>query len=227
MRTIVFFQKKPHTVVPVAPVALMEERRPSLYFEEPSLDEVRVQWFAIMLGDQILCSHAAAMKFSHGKKRAKQKQTSQDCRPISTSCLDSVVSDPLLHFTLWPDWLDANGARCMKEVVAYAMRTSPKMEQYMKDAYDTLLQTEDHLYMMAAIFFYISWLCSYDAQTKTVTARRDPPPNSFLQTYLKLDNTTLAEICSACYAFERGRDQMTSFPSFVHTLVTNHFKRVR
>lgn len=197
----------------------------ALYFEEPSADEVRVQWFAIMLGDQILCSAAAAQKFA--KRRAAKKEEGASSTSSSVSCLSKVTADPMLEFTLWPGWLDANGGACMREIVDYAKKTSPKMEQYMLDAYATLLQTEDHLYMMAAIFYYVSWMCTYDPQTSTITARKAPPPHSFLRTYLILDATTTKEVCAACYDFERGRNQMTSFPSFVHTLVTNHYKRVR
>ena len=201
---------------------------PSLYFEEPSVDEVRVQWFAIMLGDQILCSNAALQKFPIGKTRGpKAKESSKETRSASPSCLTDIgKKDPMLEFTLSPEWLDANGKACVREIVNYAKTTSPKMEQYMLDAYNTLLQTEDHLCMMAAIFFYASWLCTFDPQTSTITGCKAPPPDSFLSTYLVLDHDTKEEICSACYAFERGRNQMTSFPSFVHTLVTNHFKRV-
>lgn len=200
---------------------------PTLYFEEPNVDEVRVQWFAIMLGDQILCSNAAAQKFAPGKKRTpKAKEEGGGVRCASPSCLTDISKDSMLEFTLSPEWLNANGEACMKEIVDYAKKTSPKMEQYMLDAYNTLLETKDHLYMMAAIFFYASWMCTYDSQTSTITAYKSPPPRSFLTTYLVMDDATKEEVCSACYAFERGRNQMTSFPSFVHTLVTNHFKRV-
>lgn len=197
----------------------------ALYFEEPSADDVRVQWFAIMLGDQILCSAAAAQKFA--KKRTPKTGEGATPKSSSVSCLSEIKADPLLEFTLWPDWLNANGKAFMVEIVNYAKKTSPKMEQYMLDAYNTLLQTEDHLYMMAAIFYYVSWMFTYDPQTFTITARNAPPPDSFLRTYLTLDAATTKEVCAACYDFERGRNQMISFPSFVHTLVTNHFKRVR
>lgn len=199
----------------------------TLYFEEPSDNEVRVQWFAIMLGDQILCSSAAARKFPLPKKRAsKTKESGKQQRSESPSCLTNISRDPLLEFTLSPEWLDKNGRACMEEIVNYAKNASLKMEKYMVDAYNTLLKTEDHLYMMAAMFFYASWLCTFDPQTGTITQCIPAPPNSFLSTYLVLDETTKVEICSACYAFERGQNQMTSFSSFVHTLVTNHFKRV-
>lgn len=199
----------------------------TLYFEKPSDNEVRVQWFAIMLGDQILCSSAAAQKFPAPKKRAvKVKEPRAQQRSESPSCLTNIGKIPMLEFTLSPEWLNKNGRACMEEIVDYAKKTSPKMEEYMIDAYNTLLKTDDHLYMMAAMFFYASWLCTYDPQTATVTDSQSPPPNSFLSTYLVLDDITKVEICSACYAFERGRNQMTSFSSFVHTLVTNYFKRV-
>ena len=197
---------------------------PTLFFEEPDADEVRVQLFAIMLGDQILCS-TAAQKGSKPRKKTTETGTTQR-RPESPSCMDRAKRDTMLRFALWPDWLQQNGAECMKEIVDYAMKTSPKMEEYMKDSYKVLLETDDHLLMMAAIFFYIYWLCDYDSQTRQVLSRKQPPQNSFLHSKFVLDPKTVANLCDACYAFERGRDQMTSFPSFVHTFVTNHFKRV-
>lgn len=209
----------------------------TLYFEEPSPDEVRVQLFAIMLGDQILCTTAAQKGWKEKKKGHKPSQGSgsstqaappatQKILELAPSIMDKAKTDSLLSFALWPDWLNENGRAAMKEIVEYALETSPKMEKYMKDAYATLLQTNDHLFMMAAIFMYASWLCEYDAQTKCVVSHRKLKENSFLATKLLLDKDTITRLCGACYAFERGMDHMTAFSSFVAKFVTDHFKRV-
>lgn len=206
----------------------------TLYFEEPSPQEVRVQLFAIMLGDQILCTTAAQKGWKEKKKSQKQSQgvglqtsnATQVISELTPSIMGHAKADPLLSFALWPDWLNENGAAAMREIVDYAMQTSPKMEKYMKDAYTTLLQTKDHLFMMAAIFMYASWLCEYDAQTKCVVSHQTLKPDSFLATKLLLDEQTITHLCGACYAFERGMDHMTAFSSFVAKFVTNHFKRV-
>ena len=51
----------------------------TLYFEEPSADDVRVQWFAIMLGDQVLCSAAAEQKYA---KETSSKDRGERDSPI-------------------------------------------------------------------------------------------------------------------------------------------------
>ncbi|MBM93569.1 MAG: hypothetical protein CMF51_02310 [Legionellales bacterium] len=212
----------------------MESSSSMLYFEEPSPDEVRVQLFAIMLGDQILCT-TAAQKGWKAKKKAQKTQsgcgmpTSKakgEYSELTPSVMERAKEDPLLRFALWPDWLNEHGTAAMREIVEYAFETSPKMEKYMKDAYNTLLQTKDHLFMMAAIFMYASWLCDFDAQTNCVVSHKTLKENSFLATKLLLDKQTITQLCGACYAFERGMDHMTAFSSFVAKFITNHFKRV-
>ena len=206
----------------------------TLYFEEPSADEVRVQLFAIMLGDQILCTSAAQKGWKAKKKAVKPHQNSSvqssSVIPTNTDLTPSIMErasgDALLRFALWPQWLNEHGRDAMQEIVSYAFKTSPKMEKYMKVAYNTLLQTDDHLFMMAAIFMYASWMCEYDTQTKCIVSQKPLEKNSFLATKLVLDSQTMTHLCGACYAFERGKDHMTAFSSFVAIFVTNHFKRV-
>lgn len=200
---------------------------PKLFFEQPDAGQVRVQLFGIMLGNQILRNRAAAQKGgAKTKRKAPDGMEGQPPRQKSDSIMNKAKEDTLLRFALWPEWLNKNGKSSIREIVDFAMQTSPKMESFMIEAYNHLLETDDHLCMMAAIFFYIYWWCDFDHQTESLLSRKPSPPDSFLSTTLVLDEETVRNMCSACYAFERGQRKMTSFPSFVHTFVTMHFKRV-
>lgn len=114
----------------------------------------------------------------------------------------------------------------MKEIHDFAMARSPKMERYMKATYTALLNTTDHVNMMAAIFFYVSWHLECSEETGEIHMNaKNATQNSILNTF-KFDKETLNEIYDATYAFERGRNEMTTMKSFVHSLVTAHYKRV-
>lgn len=200
----------------------------SLRFEEPSAEEVRVQLYAIMLGEQLLCCSAAKKKVKRQKKQTKP-QAGVDERPPSPSCMDLCEGQPMLEWTLrqFQEWVRRDGKRSVGEIVSYAVSVSPKMEKYMHEAYNSLLQTRERNHLMASIFFYMSWFFYYDDKIHEITPLRPIPKESFLhEKFFNFDQATQLEICAACFAFERGRHSMTSFSSFVHTVVINHWMRV-
>lgn len=201
---------------------------PELFWRQPDPLEVRVQLFAIMLGDQLLASAAAQSKSSRHGRRASAKKTQTTPRPESPSCFTNIDHDPMLSLCLSPSQLNAHGTEYMKEIHAFVLACSPKMERYMKTTYEALLSTTDHAIMMAAIFFYVSWHFEYNEETGEIFKNEkvmNLPHGNLLET-LNFDIDTLNEIYDAAYAFERGRNEMTTMKSFVHSLVTNHYKRV-
>ena len=200
---------------------------PELFWRQPDPLEVRVQLFAIMLGDQRLASAAAQSKSSrHGRRGSAKKVQVTPSRPESPSCFWNADQDPILSLCLSPSTLSARGGAYMKEIHDFAMARSPKMERYMKATYTALLNTTDHVNMMAAIFFYVSWHLECSEETGEIHMNaKNATQNSILNTF-KFDKETLNEIYDATYAFERGRNEMTTMKSFVHSLVTAHYKRV-
>lgn len=201
---------------------------PELFWRQPDDLEVRVQLFAIMLGDQFLASAAAQSKSSRQGRRGSAKKTQTAPRPESPSCFNNIHHDPMLSLCLSPLRLNAHGTEYMREIYTFALACSPKMERYMKTTYETLLSTTDQAIMMAAIFFYVSWHFEYNEETGEISSNKkikNLPRGSLVET-LNFDMDTLNEIYDAAYAFERGRNEMTTMKSFVHSLVTNHYKRV-
>lgn len=202
---------------------------PELFWRQPDPLEVRVQLFAIMLGDQLLASASAQSKSSrHTRRGSAKKISSTPPRPESPSCFHSIDHDSMLSLCLSPSQLNAHGVEYMKEIHTFVSACSPKMERYMKTTYESLLSTTDHAIMMAAIFFYVSWHFEYNEETGGISNNekvKNLPHGSLLET-LNFDMDTLNEIYDAAYAFERGRNEMTTMKSFVHSLVTNHYKRV-
>lgn len=202
---------------------------PELFWRQPDALEVRVQLFAIMLGDQLLASASAQSKSSHhGRRGSANKTKTTPPRPESPSCFNNINHDQMLLLCLSPLQLNAHGTEYMREIHTFAMACSPKMERYMKTSYEALLSTADHAIMMAAIFFYVSWHFEYNEETRGITNNKkvkNLPRGSLVET-LNFDSDTLNEIYDAAFAFERGRNEMTTMKSFVHSLVTNHYKRV-
>lgn len=200
---------------------------PELFWCQPDELEVRVQLFAIMLGDQLLASASARSKSKrHGRHGAAKKSQVAPSRPESPSCFSSAHQDPMLSLCLSPAILNAHGAEYMKEIYDFAMAKSPKMENYMKATYETLLNTADHVNMMAAVFFYVSWHLECSEETGEINMTTTNVTERSLLKTLKFDIDSLTEIYDATLAFERGRNEMTTMKSFVHSLVTAHYKRV-
>lgn len=199
---------------------------PELSWQKPDQLEIDIQLFAIMLQDQLLCTRAASTKASRiPRKQATKQADTLAPRPKSPSCFERITSDVMLELCIFENHLKQKGREYMQEIYDFALTRSPKMEKHMQNTYASLLTTSDHVLMMAAIFFYIKWHLLCDTDTGTVQMKDTLAPNSFLR-QLHFDVQTLGEIYEAAYAFERGRNEMTTMKSFVHTLVINHFKRV-
>ena len=121
---------------------------PALYFPDPDEMVVRVQLFGIMLCDQLEAS-ASAGKAKDSRKRKRARV------PDEAQCFQSSVArqDPILRLALYADeQTDQNIVRYAKEVCAYALRISPDMPAYMRDAYAELL-TGGSRAALASIYF--------------------------------------------------------------------------
>jgi hypothetical protein len=199
---------------------------PELFWCEPDPLEVRVQLLAIMLGDQLIASASVHSKSNrHGRSTSAKKATTPKRRPPSPSCF-SADQDTMLSLCLSPTILNERGTKYMKEIYDFALARSPNMESYMKTSYGALLTTEDHVIMMAAIFVYVCWHLECNEETGVIQMNaKNATQDSLLKT-LTFDTETLNEIYDATFAFERGRNEMTTMKSFVHSLVTAHYKRV-
>ena len=203
----------------------MNTVQPELSWQTIDETETDIKLFALMLGNLIGCMKAAKEKASRNARgRSSRKAVELPPRPESPSTFSTISEDVMLRLALFPEHLERNGGVFMQEIYTYAMANTKKMESYMADAYDYLLKTKDHAIMLAAICFYVKWHCEYDPDTNVAILKDNISEQSLIKK-LNFDKETVNEICEAAYDFERGRNEITTMRSFLHTLVINHFKR--
>lgn len=199
----------------------------ALSFAHPDPLEVRKQLFGIMLCDQLEASNSVSVKTVESRKRKRDHVP-----PSAAACFQGpiVAADPVLRLALFHDAKAqktlTDGARA---VVAYVQQTSPNMPIYIRDAYTALQHTKDHILQLASLYFFVYWHVHHDPLQHRFTLV--PPKDdgaARLLCSLGFDNNqdAMANVHEACTGFERGRGDVSTMMSFVHTLVCTRWKKI-
>ena len=174
--------------------------------------------------DQLEASNSVPMGGRESRKRKR------DAVPPAAACFQgaTVAADPVLRLALFHDAeADARLVAGARQVVAYVQRTSPNMPMYMRDAYTALQHTEDHILQLAALYFFVYWHVQCDAACHrfTLTPPADPAGAALLDSFgFAGQQSAMASVHAACAGFERGRGDVSTMMSFVHTLVCTRWK---
>lgn len=204
----------------------MSTKKSTLSFSAPDAVEVHRQLFGIMLCDQLNASESVPRtKESRKRKRGNVPASAAKCFQG-----EEVQRDPVLRWALFSDPdTDAELARHADAVCEYVLRSSPDMPGYVRDAYTSLYQTNDHIMQLAVLFFFVFWHIKHNPATNTCTLTRasDPKAQALLDA-LGFRNNPDAMDCvhHACVQYEQGSGNTHTMTSFVHCMITDRWKRI-
>ena len=197
----------------------------ALWFPEPCVDDVRVQLFGIMLGEQLnAMSHAMRKhKKSHREKASAVAYVPPDYQ--ETSCFDVHLlrRDPILKLALLHEDFDDPSAFA-REVYEYAKRTSDKMPMYMHKAYEEFTKSSEIVLHLAGVYFFVSWHTDFHGDTGEIYLRQ--MPDIFEHIGFRENTDALQDVHFLVEKFEKGKMNMTSMIDFVNKLVNNRWKKV-
>ena len=205
----------------------MSSSSSALSFAQPDPLEVRKRLFGIMLGDQLEASNSVPITTGESRKRKRDRVPA-----AAAACFQgpTVAADPVLRLALFHDAkAQAKLADGSRAVVAYVQRTSPDIPVYVRDAYTALQHTDDHILQLASLYFFVYWHVHYDPLEHqfTLTPPKDPEGARLLQSLgFDANQDAMASVHAACSGFERGRGDVSTMMSFVHTLVCMRWKKL-
>ena len=200
----------------------------ALSFAQPDPLEVRKRLFGIMLGDQLEASNSVPITTGESRKRKR------DCVPAAAAACFQGPAGRLHEFgaglALFHDAkAQAKLADGSRAVVAYVQRTSPDIPVYVRDAYTALQHTDDHILQLASLYFFVYWHVHYDPLEHqfTLMPPNDPEGARLLRSLgFDANQDAMASVHAACSGFERGRGDVSTMMSFVHTLVCMRWKKL-
>ena len=198
----------------------------TLSFSAPDAMDVHRQLFGIMLCDQVNASESVP------RSKESRKRKRGDVPARAAACFQGTVSrrDPVLRWALFSDPdTDAQIARHADAVCRYVLRSSPDMPGYVRDAYLTLQQTNDHIMQLALLFFFVFWHIKHCPATHTcsLTAASDPEAQALLDALeFRAHPDAMDCVHQACVRYEQGAGDTFTMTSFVHCMVTDRWKRI-